>query len=205
MAKSTQSFRVVVREYNDSDLLPFTEYAYSVEAANSVGSTRSPVTTVRTPPGSPTGHLRVFLTGITATSAAFSWNVLEEQNGVIQKYVLASTTLEDTERVIHYEGLSQGTVVTGLTPFQYYTFTITACTQGGCLTSDGVRVEMHSAPPEGQGPVTIVPMNDTVLRVTWDPPTRPNGSYLTYYCCRAARILQTLSRHNVCTIMQLIE
>ena len=173
--------RVLVREYNDSDLLPFTEYAYSVEAANDYGSTRSPVTMVRTPPGSPTGDLTLFVTGVTATTAAFSWNVLAEQNGVIQKYVLASTTLEG-EHETHYEGLSQGTVVAGLTPFQYYTFTITACTSGGCLTSDGVTVEMHSAPPGGQGPVTIVALNDTALRVTWDPPTRPNGSYMTCYC-----------------------
>ena len=168
-----------MREYNDTDLQPFTDYKYQVEAENSVESVRSPVVTLRTPAGSPSGDLQLYVTGITATAASFSWNQPLEANGVIQKYTLTSRTLEsESQHETQYEGLSQGVVLTDLTPFQYYIFTLKACTLGGCLSSNGVAVEMRSAPPEGQGPVKIKPINETVLRVTWDPPSRANG-----LCC----------------------
>ena len=168
-----------MREYNDTDLQPFTDYKYQVEAENSVGSVRSPVVTLRTPAGSPSGDLQLYVTGITATAASFSWNQPLEANGVIQKYTLTSRTLESgSQHETHYEGLSRGVVLTDLTPFQYYIFTLTACTLGGCLSSNEVAAEMRSAPPEGQGPVEINPINERVLRVTWDPPSRANG-----LCC----------------------
>jgi len=172
---------VVVREYYDTSLQPFTDYKYQVEAENSAGSVLSPAVTLRTPAGSPSGDLQLYVTGITATSASFSWNQPLEANGVIQKYTLTSRTLEPGKpQEKHYEGLNRGVVLTNLRPFEYYIFTLTACTLGGCLSSNDVKAEMRSAPPQGQGPVTIVPFNETVLNVSWLPPSQANGLYHRY-------------------------
>lgn len=91
--------------YNDTDLLPFTNYVYYIIAYNSYGSTRSTSITYRTPAGIPSGTLNLRVSNIQPRSAVFGWSRPTSANGIIQKYVLRSGNhLDPNQTVTHYTG-----------------------------------------------------------------------------------------------------
>lgn len=165
-------------EYNDTSLTPYTEYEYTISAVNDFGSVRSPVARIRTPAGTPSGDITLQVSDITTISASFSWNQPTSANGQILKYQLTSTTSSQPSTVIHYEGLGMSVRLTDLTAYTYYLFRISACTAGGCLTSEVSPVLTERDYPDGQMPPNITAISPTQLLVTWEPPLFPNGEFM---------------------------
>ena len=161
--------------FNDTDLTPFTNYAYQIEAFNIHGSTISRTVVYRTPAGSPSGTVEFTVGTITARTASFQWSRPTAANGVIQKYLLVSSNHRDPTEVTHYEGLAFEMVVTDLTPFTNYTFVLRACTEGGCLNSQLLVVITGDTVPEAQGPPDIMAIGESELYISWGPPQYPNG------------------------------
>ena len=65
-------------------------------------------------------------------TAALSWSVPSQTNGVITNYTIYSN---DTLAVAVHSNITT-TSISGLSPFTMYVFTVGACTIAGCVTSD---------------------------------------------------------------------
>ena len=162
-------------EYNDTNLSPYTEYAYTVEAVNDNGQTLSPTVVIRTPAGIPSGDIVLQVLDVSTRSSGFSWNQPANANGQILYYQLTSTTSADPTLVTHYTGLEMSVMVEALMPYTDYTFKLSACTAGGCLIGEGVLVVTDKDMPEGQLPPNITGLSSTSLYISWQPPVHPNG------------------------------
>ncbi|XP_078675414.1 usherin-like isoform X2 [Branchiostoma floridae x Branchiostoma belcheri] len=169
----TQPFHT--QEYEDTALTPFTQYTYYVRATNSDGHADSPTIAVQTLSGIPTGDAVLEVSQIQATSAFFRWQPPSNANGPINNYVLTSVTPSRPTPNSHYTGLATEQLITDLIPFTNYTFTLEACTSGGCGVSDPVVFTTFQAAPEGQGAPTITALSPTELYIDWDYPLQPNG------------------------------
>lgn len=81
---------------------------------------------------------------------------------------------------IHYEGLEHSITLTNLEAFVNYTFTIRACSSGGCGNSQPIIVKTHESFPEKQKVPLILPLSNTSLFVSWEPPEEPNGKLSSF-------------------------
>ena len=85
--------------------------------------------------------------------------------------------------------------VTSLDPYIEYTVVVSACTIGGCGNSSPIQVRTLPAKPEGQPAPTATALSSTSLRVSWDPPERPNGVIQGYALFRTT--LEDMVSRNV--------
>lgn len=76
------------QQFNDSELLPYTNYDYYLETTNIGGSVLSPTVRVQTLAGIPTGIPPLEVSNIRAHQASFSWGKPEVAHGPIETYVL---------------------------------------------------------------------------------------------------------------------
>lgn len=78
-------------DYNDTGLLPYTEYGYAVETGNFGGSTTSSLAKVRTLAGVPTGIPPLLVTNMKSRQGTFEWGEPVVAHGPIETYVLQVT------------------------------------------------------------------------------------------------------------------
>jgi len=90
-----------------------------------------------------------------------------------------TSELDDFVKV-HYEGLSTAITIEDLVAFTNYTFTLRACTSGGCGDSIPIVVITPEDKPLLQRPPSITPLSNTSLQVSWDPPDEPNGKIIIF-------------------------
>ncbi|XP_076812806.1 usherin-like isoform X3 [Clavelina lepadiformis] len=167
--------------YNDTGLLPYTNYDYYIETSNVGGTAISPTLRVQTLAGIPTGVPPLKVSNIRAHKATFSWREPEVAHGPIETYVLQSVTFEaDDVYEVHYRGLSTRVVVESLRAFTNYTFTLRACTSGGCGDSFPISVITPEAKPNKQHPPVVRAVSNTSLQVWWEPPDEANGIIIQY-------------------------
>nr|XP_018671138.2 usherin isoform X1 [Ciona intestinalis] len=164
------------KQYNDTSLLPYTNYDYHVDTSNVGGMVSSPTLRVRTLAGVPTGIPPLSVSRVRARRAIFEWGEPAVAHGPIETYVLQSVTTADDDSVeVHYRGLATRTEIESLRPFTNYTFTLRACTSGGCGDSLPLVVITPEAKPAQQLPPVITPISNTSLVVSWEPPQEANG------------------------------
>jgi hypothetical protein len=133
--------------YQDTGLVPATQYTYRVAACNSGGcsapSSEASATTNQVPPGAPSNlqanavsAFRIDL-GWTAASGTVALYRIERRTGggafaVIDSVGGATLTYQDT----------------GLTPATAYTYRVTACNEAGCSVPSGeASATTHQVPP----------------------------------------------------------
>ncbi|XP_041351149.1 usherin-like [Gigantopelta aegis] len=167
--------------YNDTNLKPYTLYAYSVEAVNSFGTTRSTTVIFRTLAGKPSSDAMLSISDIRSHSALFSWTPPSNMHGPLEKFTLFSRTPSSPDAdLVHWEGKQQRVNLTDLIPFTNYSFTVQTCTSGGCSLSNVVMLTTLSSVPEGQQAPVITPVGSTKLFIKWDHPKYPNGIIIIY-------------------------
>lgn len=74
-------------------------------------------------------------------------------------------------------------LVTNLVPYTNYSVTVIACTGGdgflgGCTESLPTRVTTPSTVPQSISPLSVIPISESLIAVSWQPPLRPNGPHL---------------------------
>eukprot|EP00062_Callorhinchus_milii_P018719 gi/632972566/ref/XP_007902721.1/ PREDICTED: usherin [Callorhinchus milii] len=169
------------QNFNDTGLTPYTLYSYYIVASNVHGSTRSSVASYRTEAGLPNGLLNLSRFGyVGPQSISFNWTTPSNASGPIERYILRSTTSGSHLDQMHYEGLETLVTLNDLAPFTNYTFTVQACTTGGCAESNAVVEITEQAPPKGQAPPVISTLSATMLFVEWTAPVHPNGIIIRY-------------------------
>lgn len=75
--------------------------------------------------------------------------------------------------------------VTNLIPYTNYSVTVIACSGGdgflgGCTESLPTNVATLSTVPQGVSPLSVTPISESFIAISWQPPLRPNGPHLRY-------------------------
>lgn len=171
----------IQRSFVDNTVKPHTNYSYYVVVYTSGGSAKSVDDLLhQTLSDAPEGVQPPNITQIQERSVVATWMQPAIANGKIVQYILqsisSSTTKED-----HYSGLNTLYQVTGLNPFTIYSFSVTACTVGGCSFSSNTTVSTRSAAPDSQpAPYLKSLSGGASILVTWDAPAKPNGEIQFY-------------------------
>ena len=166
-------------EYNDTGLLPYTEYTYYIVATNAFGPVSSPTVTYRTLASVPTGMVILQSRDVGAQSVTLFWTRPNKTNGLITHYEVRGKLALETTFKQFWNGTALQVTLTRLGAFKNYTFQAFACTESGCLQSNRLLVSTLQTAPEKQGAPTITPLSDTSLFVKWDHPELPNGRNLS--------------------------
>ena len=164
--------------YIDYDVEPGTTYQYQVSAYNSQGGAASPLSSGTTFASSPTGILPPVTVPLSASSVSVSWVPPTEPNGVIVNYTLYVGS------IAVYTGLSQATIVTGLTAWTNYSLVIAACTTAGCTYSNAVSVQTLEAAPQNLDPPQLSTSAVGAILIQWRQPHSPNGIITSFYLHR---------------------
>ena len=173
------------RVHTDTGLLAYTFYSYRITACTGGGCTTSQPTTIRTQETAPYFVNPPQLTSAGTTSIHVTWLPPQITNGQIREYRLK---VDDVKR---YQGLDTSYTVENLTPYQAYTFVLTACTFGGCQDSSSVQGRPEEAPPTGMQMPSLRVTSSTSIEVTWEAPQFPNGLITSYEVRRDGTLVFT--------------
>ena len=167
------------RTYLDDSVLPATSYRYAIAANNSAGRVESEFNTITTPEAAPEGISapRVRVTG--SSSIEVSWDVPVQPNGFITRYQV----FRDGGGLMNesvYIGQNRQFTDDNLAPFTTYTYTLQACTGGGCGLSLSISNTTFEDFPEGFDSVQAFPLSASSITAQWVEPSSPNGIILRY-------------------------
>ncbi|XP_078452070.1 usherin [Lampetra planeri] len=182
-------------------LRPFSTYELRVIAVNHAGAGSSPWTRARTGQGAPVPLAAPEVVPVSATALKVSWvrPAARAVGGEVLAYRVARWRGQmydpqappvAAEEVCVRGPHEESCLVEGLEPFSRYNFSVTVCTERGCVGSaQSVGVTMPAAPagqssPSGRG------VNASTVRVAWSDPARPHGAHLAY---RLERTLAALA------------
>ncbi|TDH17235.1 hypothetical protein EPR50_G00006290 [Perca flavescens] len=175
-------------------LQAFSTYQMRVVSINMAGSVTSGWTTARTMEGVPELMAPPEVFALSSTSLKVAWNSTEGQGiiarGQVTEYrvnLLSEQTKNPyappvVSQVLHRVGPSSQPVylVKGLKPYHVYNFTVTLCTNTGCISSLPSTGRTLPAAPTGLSPPQLHPVNETTIQIDWDPPAQLNGPHPLY-------------------------
>lgn len=178
-------FDALTFSYTDAELLPFSTYSYVVTACASGGCGSSEPAHTTTPEAAPAGVHPPGLRAISATQINASWSPPAAQNGRITEYLLRGEGQE------HPAGQGLSLLVAHLQPDTRYSFSLVACTRGGCTASAPTSARTLEAPPQNMDPPQLQVTGSESIEVTWAPPRNPNGQVRSYELRRDGAIVYT--------------
>ncbi|XP_063775500.1 usherin [Pseudophryne corroboree] len=184
------------RQYMDetSDLNPWVTYEYRIVATTYNGGTnRSDWSEVTTRPSRPVGVQAPEVTILGPYAAKVTWKPPLKANGEILRYEIRIPE----PRVVITDTTLLSYTVTGLIPYTNYSVSVVASSGGGTYIGGSTEslptlVTTQPAPPEGVSPLSVVPVSETFIALTWQLPSRPNGPDIRYELLRRT-ILQPLA------------
>ncbi|XP_025748029.1 usherin [Callorhinus ursinus] len=171
-----------------SALSPWTKYEYRVLMSTLNGGTNSSAwVEVTTRPSRPAGVQPPKVHVLGPDTAEVTWKPPLMQNGDILSYEIRMPDPHLTITNVTSSVLSQ--VITHLIPFTNYSVTIVACSGGngylgGCTESLPTHVTTHPTLPQGINPLLAIPLSESYVGISWQPPSRPNGPDLRYELLR---------------------
>ncbi|XP_078412490.1 usherin [Cetorhinus maximus] len=170
--------------FQDTMLLPYTEYEYQVSSVNSGGKTSSAWTHSRTGQAPPEGLYPPSFLSVYSTSAVVNITPPAQPNGIISLYRLFARTLHGAESSC-CSVLSEGTLtqqtIHGLEPFTNYSIGVEACTCFKCCSKGPVaKLATHSSAPANQPPPLAQNIKSMSANLQWDAPQSPNGHIQSY-------------------------
>jgi usherin len=171
--------------YVDNGLKAYTWYSYTVTACTGGGCAKSAPGLLRTRETPPLKVDVPKLTAAGATAIRTNWVMPQITNGIINRYILFMDDL------VKYEGMSLEYMLTGLTPYQAYTFILAACTSGGCKNSSAITGRPGEAPPKDIPAPKLRVTSSKSIEVTWSPPLKPNGIITSYEVRRGGTLVNT--------------
>ncbi|XP_077013931.1 usherin [Tamandua tetradactyla] len=177
-------------------LSPWTEYEYRVLMSTLRGGTNSSAWVgVTTRPSRPAGVQPPLVQVLGPDAVEVTWKPPLIQNGDILRYEVRMPDPHKTITNVTSSVLSQ--IITHLIPFTNYSVTIVACSGGngylgGCTESLPTNVTTLSAPPQDVSPLSVIPLSESYVGISWQPPSKPNGPNLRYELLRC-KIQQPLA------------
>ncbi|KAM6459617.1 usherin [Liasis olivaceus] len=165
--------------YRAQHLQPWTTFEYKIRAWNSAGYTDSSWSAAKTSQASPEGLAAPVLTYISENPSKMwiSWSFPEKSNGILLSYKLQRN---DVPYPFSFDASTFNYTDEDLLPYTEYHYAITACTLGGCCTSDHSRIRTLEAAPATVSPPTLEGIHSTQINVSWSPPLIQNGEIIKY-------------------------
>lgn len=163
------------RLYIDTNLIPFTNYAYSIMVCTIAGCGNGLAAIVRTMEAAPSGVNSPLLAALSNSSIRIDWVPPLMPNGIITMYTV--TVLPD---MINITTLQTSVTVQNLLPFTLYYVTILACTQAGCTLSEPNEVRTLEGIPRLIEPPQLSVLSPTIIEAVWRQPLVPNGIITNY-------------------------
>ncbi|XP_044147224.1 usherin [Bufo gargarizans] len=179
------NFDYATLNYTDEDLLPYSEYTYSIVACTLGGCTISDATHIRTLEGPPSALNPPTAEALSATEVNVSWSPPSMQNGEITKYIVKF----DNET--YFVGTRLSIVVSNLQPFTIYNISLVACTNGGCTSSSNTLVRTKEARPFHMKEPSFVVTSAQSIKISWQSPEKPNGEIANYELRRDGLLIYT--------------
>ncbi|KAM9212500.1 usherin [Dugong dugon] len=173
---------------NSPALSPWTKYEYRVLMSTFNGGTNgSAWAEVTTRPSRPAGVQPPMVHVLGPDAAKVTWLPPLIQNGDILSYEIRMPDPYITVTNITSSVLTQ--IITQLIPFTNYSVTIVACSGGngylgGCTESLPTSVTTHPTLPQDVSPLAVVPLSESYVGISWQPPSKPNGPNLRYELLR---------------------
>ncbi|EHB00446.1 Usherin [Heterocephalus glaber] len=177
-------------------LSPWTQYEYRVLVGTLNGGTNSSAWgEVTTRPSRPLEVQPPEVKVLGPDSAKVTWKAPFMPNGNILSYEIHMPDPHVTITNVTPSVLSQ--IITQLSPFTNYSVTVIACSGGnghlgGCTESSPTLVTTRPAAPQGVSPLSVTPLSESYVGVSWQPPSNPNGPDLRYELLRC-KIQQPLA------------
>uniref|UniRef100_A0A8C6NEI0 Usherin n=1 Tax=Melopsittacus undulatus TaxID=13146 RepID=A0A8C6NEI0_MELUD len=169
-------------------LSPWQKYEYRVLMSTLHGGTNgSAWSEVTTKPSRPAGVEPPDAEVLGPDSIKVLWKPPLIQNGEILNYEIR---MPDPRIVIPANTSSTlSHLVTNLIPYTNYSVTVIACSGGGgflggCTESLPTNVATPSTVPQGVSPLSVTPVSNSSIAISWQPPLRPNGPHLRYELLR---------------------
>ncbi|XP_003474286.2 usherin isoform X2 [Cavia porcellus] len=170
-------------------LSPWTKYRYRVLMSTRNGGTNSSAWgEVTTRPSRPLGVQPPEVHVLGPREAQVTWQPPLVRNGDILSYEIRMPDPCITITNVSSSEVSSHTV-THLIPFTNYSVTIVACSGGngylgGCTESLPTLVTTHPTAPQGASPLSVIPLSESYVGISWQPPSKPNGPNLRYELVR---------------------
>ena len=174
----------------DSGLLPFTSYAYFLEACTGGGCANGTMATGRTDEAIPEGLAPPILTALSANNISIRWMPPQTPNGIITQYIVdIQFTVGNQQPVIRIVTSALTTPVTNLPTYTIINVTLQACTSAGCVPSEPSYVRTLEAIPKGIQPPVLVVLGASSIQASWNQPLQPNGIILQYVLRRNSTVV----------------
>lgn len=174
------------RLFVDTNLMPFTYYAYSITVCTIAGCGSGLAEIVRTMEAAPSGVSTPMLTALSNSSIRIDWIPPSMPNGLITMY-----TVTVLPNMINITTLQISINVQNLLPFTLYQVTILACTQAGCTLSIPSEVRTLEGIPRLIDPPQLLVLGPTIIEAVWRLPLIPNGIITRYELQRNGTTIYT--------------
>ena len=115
--------------------------------------------------------------GSEANKLRITWSIPIQPNGELLNYLL---TRDDNVPLNFGPNEEREYVDEGLISYTDYTYTITACTQGGCTESSSTTLRTPETSPFSVNPPSVQTLSSTALLATWTEPQITNGMIREY-------------------------
>uniref|UniRef100_A0A3B5QN66 Usherin n=1 Tax=Xiphophorus maculatus TaxID=8083 RepID=A0A3B5QN66_XIPMA len=174
---------------SSSALSPWTAYQYRLVLHNQlhIFIHTGPWVSVKTRPSRPAGLSPPGVKVLGSESLQVTWSPPLIPNGEIHGYEIRLPE----PRIFHNtsNSLEFNVTVTDLVPYTNYSITVLTCSNGGgyvggCTESLPTPASTLPTTPEDLAPLSVVPVSESFLAISWQPPSRPNGPNIRYKLLR---------------------
>uniref|UniRef100_A0A8C7Q6N4 Usher syndrome 2A (autosomal recessive, mild) n=1 Tax=Oncorhynchus mykiss TaxID=8022 RepID=A0A8C7Q6N4_ONCMY len=166
---------------NITGLGVFSPHMFVLSVCTAAGCSNSSQVTLLTSQQPPGGMEPPSLTVLDSRTVYIQWSRPEQVNGVLEFYsVYLSVEGEEPVCVYNSSELFEDHTLRNLTPGTTYSFTVTACTGGGCSFSPPSEAHTEESTPENIPAPYVTPLSPHALNITWTPPDTPNGVISSY-------------------------
>lgn len=164
-----------------SGLTPYSSYTFGVSYRNSVGDGPQTYLTVRTDEAEPAAPvINTISPGVTSIEVGYTVPI--PSNGIIREYEVSFSITPDFKDFTHKSSADNSVTVSSLTPYTNYYIKVRARTKPGLWGnfSDVNQTQTRQAIPGPPSNVTVIPHNETCLRISWAPPVFLGGVINSY-------------------------
>uniref|UniRef100_UPI00398E6111 usherin-like n=1 Tax=Pristiophorus japonicus TaxID=55135 RepID=UPI00398E6111 len=167
--------------FQDTVLLPYTEYEYQISSVNSAGKTSSVWSRSRTGQAPPEGLSPPSFPSVYSTSAVVNITPPTQPNGIISLYRLFARSRTRSDDLLLSEGTLTQQTIHELEPFTNYSIGVEACTCFKCCSKGPMaRLVTHPSAPAKQPPPLAQNVKSMSANLQWNSPQLPNGNIQSY-------------------------
>ncbi|XP_028413457.1 titin-like isoform X1 [Dendronephthya gigantea] len=190
LTRISSALSAKTRMHSIQNLEPYSVYNVSLNAQTRIGNGPQVFVKYRTKQSLPGEPGSVQLISVSATVLNLTWKSPSDPNGIIIGYRVIWEMIEDDNKNTHLPRYSSVKIINngntvsypieGLAAFSVYNVSLNAITSIGNGSKVYVTSRTNESLPGEPGNVQLIPVSATVLNLTWESPSDPNGIIIGY-------------------------